>query len=533
MAQSMSRPRKDVLIEDFSKASFFHAPSKRYYEMRWKYGRLLFRRYQLDARGAQINVFERKVDWIIGSGHRARVYLYQAPDGELFQLPVAWYTQEHAWGMAPGYDGPDHDGVERPVRRECLFCHDAYVEMPAGSDAHWAPQIFPRDLPEGTGCQRCHGPGARHVLAALAGESDDAVRAAIVNPAKLPPARRDSVCFQCHLLPAVAMPGVRRFDRGDESFRAGELLSDYLLHVEPHEPGRQASDRFEINHHAYRLQQSLCYQKGGITCITCHDPHVSLSKDKRLANVRNVCLGCHEKAHFGDRRSAGDCVACHMPRRRTQDVVHVVMTDHRIERHPPPGDLLAPLAEREPVIDGVTLFDRGVLPDGPLADAYRAVAVLRAQPRSQPALDALSKALASIEHPPETALIDLAAGQLRHRRYAGAVKTIARMREDEPQRPGLTAIAEAGLGHTEQAAEDLHKAIEAQPRVPELHADLGILLHRLGKEDEALTELSRAVELRPDFVVALVARSRVLRALGRAKEAQQDMLRARAVHPAL
>jgi len=222
-----------------------------------------------------------------------------------------------------------------------------------------------------------------------------------------------------------------------------------------------------------------------------------------------------------------------MPRRRTQDVVHVVMTDHRIERHPPPGDLLAPLAEREPVIDGVTLFDRGVLPDGPLADAYRAVAVLRAQPRSQPALDALSKALASIEHPPETALIDLAAGQLRHRRYAGAVKTIARMREDEPQRPGLTAIAEAGLGHTEQAAEDLHKAIEAQPRVPELHADLGILLHRLGKEDEALTELSRAVELRPDFVVALVARSRVLRALGRAKEAQQDMLRARAVHPAL
>ena len=41
-------------------------------------------------------------------------------------------------------------------------------------------------------------------------------------------------------------------------------------------------------------------------------------------------------------------MTCHMPKRRTEDVVHVVMTDHFIERRPPDRDLLANLAERHP-----------------------------------------------------------------------------------------------------------------------------------------------------------------------------------------
>jgi hypothetical protein len=35
-----------------------------------------------------------------------------------------------------------------------------------------------------------------------------------------------------------------------------------------------------------------------------------------------------------------------MPKRRTDDVVHVVMTDHYIQRRKPARDLLAPLAEK-------------------------------------------------------------------------------------------------------------------------------------------------------------------------------------------
>ena len=109
----------------------------------------------------------------MGSGKHSRVYLYSTPNGELYQLPIAWYTQEKRWAMAPGFDRPDHLGVHRRVRRECMFCHNAYPDVPAGSDLYGPYQTFPAELPEGLGCQRCHGPGAEHArLALLGGESE-------------------------------------------------------------------------------------------------------------------------------------------------------------------------------------------------------------------------------------------------------------------------------------------------------------------------------------------------------------------------
>ncbi|HKO54561.1 MAG TPA: hypothetical protein VJ276_01715, partial [Thermoanaerobaculia bacterium] len=156
MARSFSRPRRATTIEDLGKP-FVHARSHQVFEMVWRDDRLLFRRYQRDANGKPGNVLEQPVDWILGSGDHARVYLYQTPEGELYQLPVAWYGQTKSWGMAPGYDRPDHDGVSRRVRHECMFCHNAYPEIAETRDGYWRSQAFPRQLPEGTGCQRCHG----------------------------------------------------------------------------------------------------------------------------------------------------------------------------------------------------------------------------------------------------------------------------------------------------------------------------------------------------------------------------------------
>src|SRR5262249_54725436 len=41
------------------------------------------------------------------------------------------------------------------------------------------------------------------------------------------------------------------------------------------------------------------------------------------------------------------CLDCHMPKRRAEDAVHVVMTDHYIQRRRPTADLLAPRQEAE------------------------------------------------------------------------------------------------------------------------------------------------------------------------------------------
>ncbi|HSY50025.1 MAG TPA: tetratricopeptide repeat protein [Thermoanaerobaculia bacterium] len=527
MAQSMRRPRAEVLIEDFRKAHFVHQPSRCHYEMAWKDGKLLFRRYQIDAGGQRINFIEQQVDWIVGSGHRSRVYLYRTPSGELYQLPIAWYTQEHTWGMAPGYDRADNDGITRPVRRECLFCHNAYPDVPAGSDAHWMPQRYPAALPEGTGCQRCHGPGADHVQMATSGESNAAVRAAIVNPARLPPALRDSVCFQCHLQPAVAMIGVRRFDRGDYSFRPGEALGDYMLHVDIDEPGRPRGQRFEINHHAYRLRQSLCYIKGGITCISCHDPHQPLKKDPRLANVVSVCLSCHQR-----HTESNDCVRCHMPSRRAQDVVHVVMTDHRIQRRPPPGDLVAPLAEHESNISDVELLNRTEAPDGTLSQLYRAVTVLRIMPRNADATRYLATHLdATPSLVPRFDLVAVLLQQRQFRRALDLIRILGDAANNDPRLRDWRGSAEIGVGSTTEGLADLHAAMDAEPEIPEYPFNLAAVLHRTGRDAEALPPLTRAIELRPNFVAAWIMRAETLTALGRRSEAIADLHRALAVDP--
>src|SRR2546430_2197079 len=76
-------------------------------------------------------------------------------------------------------------------------------------------------LAEGIDCQRCHGPGSRHVELASGGKSPPPeIRAAIVNPARFTRELQMDVCMQCHLETTSAeLPQmIRRFDREVFSF---------------------------------------------------------------------------------------------------------------------------------------------------------------------------------------------------------------------------------------------------------------------------------------------------------------------------
>src|ERR1044071_5661836 len=110
MSQSFSRPRASNVIEDFDAPPYFHGKSNQYFEMRKRGDDVVFRRYQL-VDGKQTNVFEQVVDWILGSGHRSRTYLYATPNGELYQLPIAWYSQPRAWPMSARQHRRDHGGT--------------------------------------------------------------------------------------------------------------------------------------------------------------------------------------------------------------------------------------------------------------------------------------------------------------------------------------------------------------------------------------------------------------------------------------
>jgi Tfp pilus assembly protein PilF len=536
MAQSFQRPDKRALVEDFSRTEFFHEASQRHYSLTWKDDVLMFRRWQLDAEGKPVNAISQKVDYLFGSGHRARVYVYRTPDREMFELPIAWYAQQQRLAMAPGFDRPDHDGLNRRIRRECMFCHNAYPEQAAGSDALWMPQVFPDVLPEGTGCQRCHGPGARHVRTVIGNADAATIRASIVNPKRLPAKRRDEVCFQCHLLPAVAVIGPRRLNRGDYSFRPGEPLNDYMVHVDITE-AEPASQRFEINHHAYRLTQSPCYRKGGITCTDCHDPHQPLASDTRVAAANSVCAKCHADHQHKHATSAAssprtDCVNCHMPRRRSQDVVHVTMTDHRIGV-PSTNDLLAPQFERESDIHDVQLADASALTVAE-ADLYRTLAIVRVGLGGQPGIDHLRKLLATNSLGSREAQLELASLELGHREYAKARKIIEGVLEKNPDDAlalGWRGIARVGLGEVEPALEDLRAAVRLAPESAEAAFNLGRVLQGLHRYQEALATLSRAIALRPTLSTAWLVRGNTHAALDQGDAAIADFRQALAIDP--
>jgi predicted CXXCH cytochrome family protein len=514
MSKAFYPPSTEGVIERLGEP-FHHRASDRWYEMELVEGRYRFRRYQLDDSGERINELELDVDWVLGSGNHSRTYLIHEPGGELFQLPLAWYSQgrpdpgpQGRWGMAPGYDQRFHLGVGRMVRRECMFCHNAYPDVELGSDTFDKPHRFPAELPSGLGCQRCHGPGARHASAAMSGELDDELLlGSIVNPAKLPARQRDDVCYGCHLQPSISLAGVRRFARPDYSFRPGQLLDDYKVAVDVVEEGRERNERFEINHHPYRLEQSRCFQEsdGALSCLTCHDPHSKAPAEELGEWYRSKCLGCHQleetSAHATE--EPDECTSCHMPERRTEDVVQVTMTDHLIQRGPAGPDLVAPRTEREaPVVEAVFLYPHRA-PEGVLGDIYLAASSVRATGGTDARHVAeLSERLAATPLPQLEPWISLTMGLMRLRQLDSAEAGARAMLERAPSHPLATewlGLVYAQQGKLDEGLALTREAASAEQARPEALYNLGLLLAQSGDLARAREALQQAIALRSTF----------------------------------
>ncbi|MBI2213698.1 MAG: tetratricopeptide repeat protein [Acidobacteria bacterium] len=509
MARSFASPADAAEVESFDGTPYVHEKSGQHFEMRKRDGKLLFRRWQLAKDGRPINLLEQEVTWILGSGNHARTYLYAAPNGEIYQLPIAWYAETKQWGMAPGYDRADHDGVTRRVRHECMFCHNAYPEIERDTRGYWRAQSFPETLPHGIGCQRCHGPGANHVRGALDG-NDDQAKLAIVNPAGIAPSRTRDICYGCHMQPAVALPGIRRLGNDVYAFRPGTQLAEYLVGLDVDEVGRPRGERFEINHHPYRLEQSRCFlrSKGRLSCLSCHDPHRKVPAAERAAHYAKVCRECHALASCSGMHdeAEADCVACHMPKRRTQDVVHAVMTDHLIRRVPGGDELRAPLDERDPSVGDVHFLDRGVAPEGTLGDAYRAIAVLRATGgASREALAKLRQVIPSWKPDSVEPYMDLAMAQLRQRKFAeleATASSIVSSDRRNAQAIEWLGVARWALGKKDEGLSLLDDAIAIDPSREEALFNRGLLTATMGRPSEAAAYFERALALRPTFAAA-------------------------------
>ena len=544
MGRSFYKPSPGNVIEDYTANNhFFHAPSNRHYRMVQRNGRFYQRRYQLDDRGREKNVFELEATHIMGSGNHARTYLNLAENGVLRQLPVSWYSQGKGWGMSPGYDQARHDDFRRRVGHSCMFCHNGYPRLPEPSDRYGQPSRFPRELPSGIDCQRCHGPGSRHVDLLSSGEAAmEAVRAAILNPARLSPERQMDVCMQCHVQSSLGNLGdrVRRAGRSVYSFRPGESLDDYIVHfdlVGP-DPGKP-TDRFEIDSTAYRLLQSSCFleSRGAMTCTSCHDPHRTPRGPEAVRHFRQRCMSCHpglsSQAHPQPDQS--NCLPCHMPRRRTEDAVHVVMTDHWIQSRPPERDLLAPLEEDHRPHEGA------VVPNDPEAlpaserDIYWGLARIQSPSHLRQGLTNLQAGLSpeTFSHPEffaewGNALLEageLAAAEVRLRQ---ALKLDSRMVTVRAKLADMLREQEKW----NQAVRHYRLALDADPTYGEAEIGLGLIARGQGQIESAISHFRRAVRHNPFLAEGFANLGTAYLQQGKGSRAVQEFEKALSIEPA-
>lgn len=477
-----------------------------------------------DASGEVLSDQAERVRFVLGSGELGRSYLIEH-GGRLYQSPLGWYAGRDRWDLSPGYRGTGSPRFERAIGDGCLACHAGRMEPMAAADPgrpiggrYAAETIFAE---EAIGCERCHGPGGRHVAAmeavAAGGEKGDPC---IVNPAALDPARREDVCNQCHLGGEALLP---RFGRSLFDFRPGDRLDDTRV-VLVRDPARRVGPDQRPVSHVEQMRASRCFlaSDGRLGCTSCHDPHAASPPPAEAAAFHAAkCNACHDTAGCplpaAERDlppAVGSCIHCHMPRQAAEGVPHTALTDHTIPRRAaPPATAVAKPAARPPSREGLLAAGDAATTVVPFAGAAE-----RLPPRELArglGLHLADAALATRDPAAaaraEALLVPLPGG--------GPVspEAIDAVGDDLESLSALAALA-AATGRMEIAAACQRRVLAIDPEDEQALAFLAGAAGREGRFPESLALANRLVAAHPAVSAHHRLRAQVLAAAGRRDE---------------
>ncbi len=472
MGRSMTRVTPGLLANLVTAGSLYDEKLDQHFEVVARDGKLFQSQYAKEAGGNELFRETHEVQWIIGSGMNGFAAVTTS-GAFLFQGPLSFYSKIGTWALSPGYEFGNY-GFNRPILAGCVACHSGQAMPAADGNGRFQDPPF-REL--AIGCENCHGPGQQHVreMTTGKGKAVRTGRASIVNPARLPPALADNICMFCHQTGDVRVLKPNK-DYGD--FHPGEPLDDTLsiFLVPPKRESPPASDHLE---HYYSMILSKCYRSSGrgLSCITCHDPHVQPSRAEAPAYFAAKCAGCHTdkscKLPLSTRQQQkppNDCVSCHMPKRDVGVILHSSVTSHRILARPD-----------EPLPEAAFRQTTSVLPD---------LIHLSAIPGQKQAA------------PPRLTLL-AAYGELMDKAPEYRARYLAVLGELEHSEPE-NALVQASLGrkawlegNAPDAAVHLSRALKLGAPQATTYADLAEAQVKLGQNNEAIASLEKAVELDP------------------------------------
>jgi predicted CXXCH cytochrome family protein len=429
--------------------------------------------HQLERHGL---VAKYPVAYSVGAGIVGYSYIVRLGQ-YLYQSPLSYYTQTKSWDLTPGYETDPNLDFTHQITSGCLFCHTGSVNLVQGTVNRFSDAPF-----TSISCERCHGSATAHLKNPVPGS--------IVNPAKLPPSNRDSVCEQCHLEgdARILNPGRDWWD-----FQAGQTTeSVFVTYLKSANPGSlRAVSQSEL------LARSQCARGSGgqLWCGTCHNPHGE--QGNRAQEIQHVCLSCHSALFkAGGHQPAEECVSCHMPRLRPTNVAHSAVTDHSIPRVPRPQQTEAGAGDDE-------------------LEAWR-------EPRD-PALRERDLGLAYFE----LATGSKAAGDLR-KAYEILSKLPSETRNNDPAVEADLGSTLLTSGHVDVAVRLFTRASDQAPSNARYAYCLGTALERAGNSGEAVKQLRRSIALDPSQPDAYLELAEFYKKTGHQTESRamlQDYLR--------
>ena len=281
-------------------------------------GKLTFRNgpytYNLAREGSQIvysisdgkNSITKPILYCFGQGHVGQTFLFRHND-MLYETRVSYFEKvrglDFTIGHRPAVPASLEDALGRAITGEepqqCFGCHT--------TGAVQGLELKLDQLSPGVGCEACHGPGEKYLVAMKAKNLDEPQ---IFNPGGLGGHElSQSFCGTCHT-----------------SFEQAML-----------QPGQSGINN--IRFQPYRMFNSRGHNTNDprTSCLACHNPHEQLRKD--AAYYDQKCLACHlttRKETKTERRSAAPCpvstnkcATCHMPKIELPGM-HAEFTDHWI-----------------------------------------------------------------------------------------------------------------------------------------------------------------------------------------------------------
>ena len=307
----------------------------------------------------------KKIEMVTGSHHKQAFWVSDLTETVLRRIPWSYRIDDQRW-IATEYDYLAPPGTKRGSgvwNDNCIRCHSV------GGEPRREEAFDTRVAELGIACEACHGEASDHVrfqqqrktgalAAAFDSSSHPVERDPIINPASCDPKRSTQICGSCHSFSLEK--DQQGFLHGGFAYRPGDDLDATRVLVrydpDPDHPLLQRLVRddpyaldggfwrdgtMRVSGRAYNgIVESACYQRGEMTCITCHAMHGYEETDDQLKPHRRgnqACVDCHAEiesnlaahTHHLPESSGSLCYNCHMP--HTTYGLFKAIRSHRID----------------------------------------------------------------------------------------------------------------------------------------------------------------------------------------------------------